>query len=234
MGTNVDWLERSVKDQWRAHGYDNVMSLREAAAVKHYTGSGYAEINAALRTNAAPTGASASLSVFKKAARALNDVLARLGTPSEGYVYRGVNPERVGAATEDVIKDYVIGKTVTWPAFTSSTTRKATADAFGGRIYFIIEAKTPRPVKNLSAYPGENEVLFRAGTKFEVLDVKKLPDGRYRVVLAESSAAPKVKARTKLTPAQQLAADEFEKGILENRPPDADAAHLSDKSSTSF
>jgi hypothetical protein len=234
MGANVDWLERSVKEAWRAHGYDKVMSLREAAAVKHYTGSGYAEINAALRTDAAPTGGSASLSVYKKAARALNDVLIRLGKPHEGYVYRGVDPEKVGAKTEDVIKDYVVGKTVEWSPFTSASTRKATADAFGGRIYFIIEAKTPRSLKNLSAYPGENEVLFRAGTKFEVLDVAKRPDGRYRVVLAESPASPKVKARTMLTPAQQLAVDEFDKGIDENRPPDEDAIHFLDKSSTSF
>lgn len=234
MGPNVDWLERSVKEQWRDHGYDKVMSLREAAAVKHYTGSGYAEINAALRTDAAPTGASASLSVFKKAARALNDVLGRLGKPHVGDVYRGINPERVGAVTEEVIKDYVVGKTVTWPAFTSSTTARGTAGAFGDRIYFIIDAKTPRSLKKLSAYPGENEVLFRAGTKFEVRDVTKRPDGRYTVKLAETSDEPRVKAAVVLTPEERRAIDEFNAILDENRPPDENARHLSDKSSTSF
>lgn len=92
-----------------------------------------------------------------------------------GTVYRGMQ------LSETEIEEYEIsiGKWKTWTAFASTSKDRSVAEAFGN-VLFIIEVKnimlsTRRSfdISSLSQYPDEEEVLFPAGTSFQVLRVER-------------------------------------------------------------
>ena len=56
---------------------------------------------------------------------------------------------------------------VPWSAFSSASRRQ---DVFGRRnTRFNIRALHGKDIRSLSDYPGEDEVLFKAGSRFRVL-----------------------------------------------------------------
>ena len=86
-----------------------------------------------------------------------------------GDVYRAINfrvPQTL----------YQKGSVVTWNQPSSASSNPKVAKSFlqnctGGApvgTIFIIQSTTARPISKYSVYPEEEEVLFRAGTQFQV------------------------------------------------------------------
>ncbi|MET8422574.1 ADP-ribosyltransferase [Nocardia sp. NPDC004860] len=101
----------------------------------------------------------------------------------DGTVWRGMH------LTSEQLARYVPGAKVTEPAFTS--TSRDSRRIFTSNVEFIIHSESGRDISALSARPGEQEVLFKPGTTFEVRGVEEDPNsglfGKTRVFLYESS-----------------------------------------------
>lgn len=64
-------------------------------------------------------------------------------------------------------------------AFMSSTTNIDRTTIFGDNLMLVIKSKKGVDVKAISHYPGEDEVVFRAGSKFKVLNVYQETTRKY-------------------------------------------------------
>jgi len=87
----------------------------------------------------------------------------KLIDPFAGLVYRGIDSQ---------ISDYQPGKTIIWPAFSSSTQDPKVAIKFlkgkSGTL-FLINAKTPRSIAKYSTINTEQEVLFLPNSSFKII-----------------------------------------------------------------
>jgi hypothetical protein len=104
---------------------------------------------------------------------AVNHGLSEL-PPHPGTTYRGTR------IPESMLDDYKVGHVVSDPAFWSTSESEAVAQSFrgGGNALFEVHGMTGRDVVQLSRYgSSEAEVLFRSGTRFEILD--KINMGNY-------------------------------------------------------
>lgn len=92
----------------------------------------------------------------------INEALNKLPN-HEGFVYRGteVDPK--------LLAQYKVGQIVTEQGFTSTSTNIAVAEEFSRNVFYTILSKTGKDIKNLAEFSGEDEVLFRSGTKFKIL-----------------------------------------------------------------
>jgi hypothetical protein len=86
---------------------------------------------------------------------------------------------------DDVLAQYVPGERVTEKAFTSTSTDP---NRFSGPVEFQIVSKTGRDIHEYvpSVYTSESEVLFKSGTKFDVVDRFPGPDGRTIIQMVEA------------------------------------------------
>lgn len=130
----------------------------DLAALAHYTGPGYKDLNSALREGALEASQQARVD-------ALNKALEKLPT-YEGTVVRGTN------LPADVLEQYRPGEIITESAFTSTSMDHAVAQSptFAGNTEFRILSTTGRDVSSVSMFPGEQEILFPAGSKFYVVN----------------------------------------------------------------
>ena len=64
-------------------------------------------------------------------------------------------------------------------AFMSSTTNIDRTTIFGDNLMLVIKSKKGVDIKAISHYPGEDEVVFRAGSKFKVLNVYQETTRKY-------------------------------------------------------
>ncbi|WP_019732524.1 ADP-ribosyltransferase [Mycobacterium avium] len=128
----------------------------DLAALAHYTGPGYQELNFALREGALDASQQARVDALQKALEKL--------PVYEGAVVRGTN------LPADVLEQYRPGEVITEAAFTSTSTDHTVAQssAFAGNTEFRIWSTTGRDVSSVSMYPDEKEILFPAGSKFYV------------------------------------------------------------------
>ncbi|OBI02513.1 ADP-ribosyltransferase [Mycobacterium scrofulaceum] len=126
-------------------------------AFAHYTGPGYQDLNFALREGALDATQQARVDALHKA-------LEKLPT-YEGTVVRGTN------LPTEVLEQYKPGDIITEPAFTSTSTDPTVAQSptFAGNTEFRIWSTTGRDISSVSMYPGEQEILFPAGSKFYVV-----------------------------------------------------------------
>ncbi len=129
----------------------------DLAALAHYTGPGYQDLNFALREGALDASQQARIDALHKALEKL--------PMYEGAVVRGTN------LPADVLEQYRPGEIITEPAFTSTSTDHTVAQSptFAGNTEFRIWSTTGRDVSSVSMYPGEQEILFPAGSKFYVI-----------------------------------------------------------------
>ncbi|MTE11561.1 toxin glutamine deamidase domain-containing protein [Nocardia aurantiaca] len=101
----------------------------------------------------------------------------------DGTVWRGAH------LTPEQIARYVPGAKITEPSFISSS--RDLRRIFTSNVEFIIHSETGRDISAISARPGEQEVLFKPGTTFEVRGAVQDPHaglfGRTRVYLYEST-----------------------------------------------
>ncbi len=139
----------------------------EMSALKYYSDSGYGCLNSYLRSS---DNRDENIDYMIKA---LNDGLDKL--PSyQGVVKRGASlPESIREA-------HGVGDVIEYDAFTSSSTNSG----FSGQDMFIIQSESGKPIMGFSSHRSENEVLFKSGTKFKVLD-KKEKDGVHYYIMAE-------------------------------------------------
>jgi hypothetical protein len=139
----------------------------EVAALDIYSSELFSEMNQSLRGEAKASPAIAA--EIKMATSALRNMPIAQGT-----VYRGA------ALPKSVIEQYKKGSTIEELGFTSTTESKQTADDFveynrtpgKENVFFVINSKKGRSMKQISMLPEEEEVLFEPKTKFNVLDVK--------------------------------------------------------------
>jgi ADP-ribosyltransferase exoenzyme len=136
----------------------SALTSDDLSALADYTGSGYQDLNSALRSDALDASQHARV-------EALNRALEKLPA-YEGPVVRGSN------IPPEVLDRYQPGQVITESAFMSTTTNPAVAQspAFAGNVEFRILSTTGRDVSSVSMFPGEQEILFRAGAKFYIIN----------------------------------------------------------------
>lgn len=147
-------------------------------AVKGYTGTAYANINATLRgieKQFEPGNYERAIS--------LHESLQSASIPADCTVYRGVSSKALGALR--VLPDSIlVGKVISDKGFMSTSIDRNTA--FSGDTLLVIEA----PKGSHGAYVGdissaghyESEVLFDAGSKMHIKGVSR--DGYGRRVIS--------------------------------------------------
>lgn len=157
-----DVNEHAPHDPNADHGSDHQLPLHplnadDLAALAHYTGPGYQDLNFALREGALDASQQARVDALHKALDKL--------PMYEGAVVRGTN------LPAEVLEQYRPGEIITEPAFTSTSTDHTVAlsPTFAGNTEFRIWSTTGRDVSSVSMFPGEQEILFPAGSKFYVI-----------------------------------------------------------------
>ena len=53
------------------------------------------------------------------------------------------------------------------------------------RVLFEIEEASGSNIRPMSMYATQDEILFKSGVEFDVVDQNKLPDGSYRIKLRQ-------------------------------------------------
>jgi hypothetical protein len=138
-------------------------------AVTRYSGQGYGMLNKPLRGELPMT------QEIEKWADDLSSALQKL-PKVEGEVYRGLNlvwdNKRFATEMQQALE---ANSPVTFPSFTSTSVFERDADKFGGNraIMLKIRSKTGRVLGRYTV-EQEAEILFDKGTRFRVLDVKRL------------------------------------------------------------
>lgn len=129
-------------------------------------------------------------------AAALESALAKL-PPHDGVVLRVA--ELTPAALESYRAAALSGTTLTERGFISAT--QLLDAALEGDGILAIESRTGRDVSLLSQDPSTREVVFAAGSRFEVLAVLSAPERTTAVLLREpgaDDAVPRAQTRTRL------------------------------------
>lgn len=147
----------------------------------------YKEMNLGLRAND-----KTALRKYAGYIRELRDAFAvhlpdAVVTPFSGTVRRGINVPNAA----EVLSSYVIDEEYVWPSFTSTST----SAGFSGNVQFEIvcpqipadhEGYAPANIKQFSAFPSEDEILFPPHMKLRVVNIQGSK------VLMETTAFPSV------------------------------------------
>ena len=145
------------------------MKQEEWEAVRAYTmggqGTDYRRLNKSLYNRAVKgTAKKGDDELYDSWRKIIDSGLDRM-PDYVGEVRRGV--VAYGNALQRAVDFYKPGKTVTEPAYLSTSRTKR--GAFDGTLNFVIKSKTGSNVEKLSNFEHEAEVLFKAGTRFKVL-----------------------------------------------------------------
>ena len=158
---------------------EQALSQEQIRGVSTYSGGAYSEINRALRSGAMPSDSSYRTAVTRVRS-ALAEPVARL--PEKTLLHRGYSIPNEMLPT-DVHK--MIGTTITDLGFVSTTTRASTAHSFmrmnlrSGRTGIVMRVRGKKGTRGLaiesfSQHSSEREFLLADGTKFRVVDARKL------------------------------------------------------------
>jgi uncharacterized protein len=131
------------------------LTPEEGAYVYMYTGRSYAPLNKQLRQGKLAKGT-------WEFVKGLNKALDKLPTYT-GDVVRGTSIDP---------SVYEVGMIIEERGFTSTSYESG----FEGDVTYKIKSRTGKKVSHLSASPSESEVLFRAGSRFEVMAITKNDD----------------------------------------------------------
>lgn len=179
-GKNSEALNKWADEVAAAHPG---LSKDEVLAAYDYSTSNYRNINGWLRDSSRPVSPQVPKTVDD-----LNSLLDKL--PShEGTVYRGT---QIPTETlEQAVKSGVYSD----PAFLSSSTDGGVArsfmqsgypDAGSTKVLFEIDGHSGSSIQRMSQIQHEAEVLFKSGTKFDILDYRIDPStGNYFIRMAE-------------------------------------------------
>lgn len=141
------------------------MSYEEFTALQEYTGSAYGCMNSYLRQSNKKNQA------IEEYIQLVNQALDKLPN-YQGIVVRG------GNLPSNVAEMHQKGNIVTYQAFTSTSTGRS----FSAKDQFLIISKTGKPIMGSSQMKAEHEVLFKSGTRFEVLETFKEGTVQYYVM----------------------------------------------------
>jgi hypothetical protein len=133
-----------------------VLTSQQRAAIRDYTERGYQQMNHQLRDGEVTK--QMQLKVEK-----LNGALERL-PDFRGDVYRGTTINQPSLLD----KYREVGSEVVEDAFTSAS--RSPLKMFAGNARFYLSSKHGKEIARWSAHPEEEEVLFKPGTRFKVLD----------------------------------------------------------------
>lgn len=152
----------------------------QKAAIMHYTGNGYDELNRLL-------GRFKTAGIFKDKeylrsyAQVLEDALTVKQPKYIGEVYRGVDLPK--SQIDRYVKAHKSGRALKGTIFQSTTS--VPTEAFDGNVKFIIKSKTGVRIDDLSYHTSEKEVLLKPSAQFKVKDVviKNTINGREKTVI---------------------------------------------------
>lgn len=151
------------------------LTLPEQVALRHYTGSGYSNLNGML--NGLINDGDPLYSEFVAASKVLSSALDRLPNHTGAVVRRARLPK-------EILAKHQIGDTVEYNAFTSATYGDSDVfDFYPHRL--VIHSKTAKNVNFISEYKDEEyEVIFNRPKKFRVLN-RTLVDDVIHIELEE-------------------------------------------------
>lgn len=145
----------------------NVLSKYEKAIIYKYSVDGYIEENEILRSSEGK-----SITDF---GIALQQSLSKLPNYNRDVVYRCV--KLTNLELHRYIDAFNNSKLIVEHAFVSTSKSESIADSFEAPVKFIILSKTGKAIEEIAKFgkfntSNEQEVLFMAGTSFQVLDIQ--------------------------------------------------------------
>lgn len=173
IGTSAEEVEESNFYKLAKEKAANIRPA-EALGINRYTSIEYASMNKYLRAGKKPM--KGTLDALIEVTNSGLDKLPKY----EGTTYRGAD---LGSA---IIKRYeeafTSGKPFTEIAYMSTTTD--ITKKFDGNVLFMLQGKNGVPVKVLSQFPGEEEVLFKPGTQFKIKSFVN-NEAKYEIIMEE-------------------------------------------------
>ncbi|XP_052527328.1 erythroblast NAD(P)(+)--arginine ADP-ribosyltransferase-like isoform X3 [Tympanuchus pallidicinctus] len=170
---------RSATELWQSRSGDAtspvVLERDQAIAVLAYTMEGdlYRVFNNATLTAGSSRQHYLSSYPFKTLHFLLSRALQTLResqTQQCYHVYRGVRGTRFTAQQ---------GQVVRFGQFTSSSFNQGVAEGFGRDTFFLVLTCYGVPIKDLSAFPSEDEVLIPPAEQFEVTSINYMKRGNF-------------------------------------------------------
>lgn len=160
-----------------------------------YTSDNYTTMNAILRSGKFPDNDNQTHAGWMSIIRSADIGLEQLAQ-TDGAGFEGVSVRGTQLSAEMANNLLQVGGTYQDLGFMSSSTDPSVAEGFKNsqakpgkvKVMFEIEAKSGVFIDNISAYGGENEVLFRPGTEFKITSVNKDDSGAFFVKLQEQGA----------------------------------------------
>lgn len=150
------------------------LSLEEVSAIKAYTGGLYRTLNGQLRSG--HYSSNFHLQAFVESAQHGMMKMAKF----KGLSSRGMT---LGdSALKNLLSTYRKGAIIEDDAFIS--TSAGSEAAFTGNVYLKIQGKSGVDISYFSNFPGEREVLFMPGTRFQVDAIEQI-NGRYVIHMTE-------------------------------------------------
>jgi hypothetical protein len=160
------------------------LTVVEREYIRWYTGTGaggpcFRDVNQLLRD---PNGYNPQRVMAKVMAEHISKGLAKL-PDHQGEVYRGTD------LTQEQLSEYSVGKQLVEKAFTSTSRSIEKGQSYADRansdrvpVLFVIDSKHGKSIEHLSEFQkGEQEVLFTAGTTFQVTARSTDAQGRHVV-----------------------------------------------------
>lgn len=183
--TRLDGFLGDVQQIKTAHPELAGIPDEQLAALRGYTAHDvtppdYSRLNSALRS-----GDPAQIDPLRPYIENVHGALQAMPDHT-GVVFRGTNlPPAAIANYEHAL---ATGQPITEPTFFSTSMDPAVTQQapFQGNATYVIESVHGKDVSAVAVYP-EREVLFPAGTQFEVLAVDQPTSGHYEIVLEEAS-----------------------------------------------
>ena len=151
-----------------------VLDSSERSALTTYTGGSYHSINAAI-TGRDPNPAASTKSVVSGIESAFDKFNEHNPNNEPMTVMRGTRVPSgwKGTAAEYIDQAFTVGSKVQIGKVTSTTTRQSTAQGFTGHppYMMVIRTRNGLPVKSISMYKSEDEVIVPTGTDLRCVKV---------------------------------------------------------------
>ena len=158
------------------------LSHEELMAVYNYSGPQYKLINGWLRDPSMAVPAD-----IPKTVETLNEFLDRL-PPHNKAVFRGTKvPQHIldEAFRTGVYRDPAFFSTSTDPGVARGFMKRLKPEPGEARVLFEIEEASGSNIRPMSMYATQDEILFKSGVDFEVLDKTRHDNGSWTIKLRQ-------------------------------------------------